>query len=375
MSTLCNCFRYPLFAALALTGSMAAAQTAVVTTYTSEQSFIAAAGGLVRQVDLEDVPVDTTGAFQSRGVSFYRAPANGTGPVISVVQQFIGGSHINYFGLHGSSPQFLAAGLGFGARLPADQYFAGFTLRSLSCTPGEFSTMNWRLLDAADQTVSTGSAQVNECGPVPNVPTTYFGIQSSVPFRTVEFFRNQGSSFLVDDLATGPVAGAAVRFQDDMPPDRLLAHFDDVPVGQFAPFTSGTITFSNTGPVDNQFAAAGHAVFFAGMASAPNFLNTSFQTSLTAPIDADSLGFVYRSVSNGPSIINLETTGLAGGQSQNLGILAASHGPASITIRGLPLYRSARVRGLETETGFINVLIDDVKVARIGLFADGMEGN
>lgn len=361
------------FAILAAASSTAAAQVAVVTPYTSEQAFIAAGGGLARQVDLDDVAAGTTGAFQSRGANFYRAPLNGTGPEISVHQELIGGLHANYFSIKGSSPQFMYAGLGFGARLPTDQHSAGFTFRSFGCTPGEASIMNWRLLDAAHQVLSTGSAQVNECGPGGTVPVNFFGVHSSAAFRTVEFFRNSGSSFVVDDLATGPVAGVRVQTVDNMPVDRLLADFDDVAVGQTAPFTSGPIVFTNTGTVENQFASAPHAIFFGGMASAPNFLTTNFLMRMTAPFDVDGLGFVYRSVGGGPAIINLDTTNLAGDQMENLAITAASAGPTHLTIAGLTRYRSARVRGLEVDSGYTNLLIDDVKVARIVLFADGLE--
>jgi len=61
------CSRSLCFAVLAVASSIATGQSAVVTPYTSEQAFIAAAGGMVRQVDLEDVAAGTTGAFQSRG--------------------------------------------------------------------------------------------------------------------------------------------------------------------------------------------------------------------------------------------------------------------------------------------------------------------
>lgn len=373
MSIFSVCSRSLSLAILALTSSIAAAQVAVVTPYTSEQAFIAAAGGLVRQVDLEDATAGSTGPFQSRGANFYRAPLNGTGPEISVHQELIGGFHTHYFSIKGSSPQFMYAGLGFGARLPNAQHSAGFTLRSFGCTPGEASIMNWRLLDAADEVLSTGSAEVNECGSGGTVPVTFFGVQSSVAFRTVEFFRNFGSSFVVDDLATGPVADVRVQTVDSMPSDRLLADFDDVAVGQSGAFTSGPIAFSSTGTVDNQFAGAGHTFFFGGMASAPNFLTSNFQMRLTAPLDVDGLGFVYRSVSTGPAIINLDTTNLAGDQLENLAITAASAGPTRLTVAGLTPYRSARVRGLEVDSGYTNLLIDDVKVARIVLFADGLE--
>lgn len=368
------CSRSLCFAVLAVASSIATGQSAVVTPYTSEQAFIAAAGGMVRQVDLEDVAAGTSGAFQSRGSNFFRAPVNGTGPEISVLRELLFAFHTNYFSMAGSSPQFMYAGLGFGARLPTDQHSAGFTLRSFSCPPGESSVMNWRLLDAADQVLSTGTAEVSECGSGSSTSIAYFGVHSSVAFRTVEFFRNSGSAFLVDDLATGPVARAHVQTVDSMPADRLLANFDDVAVGQSAPFTSGPITFSNTGTVENQIFSGGHANFFGAMASAPNFLATNFLMQLTAPFSVDSLGFVYRSVSSGPAIINLDTTDLAGDQLDSLAITAASAGPSHLTVVGLRPYRSARVRGLEVDFGYTNFLIDDVKVARIVLFADGLEG-
>lgn len=373
MSNRSICSRSLCFAVLAAASSISAAQSAVVTPFTSEQAFIAAAGGMVRQVDLEDVAAGTTGAFQSRGSNFFRAPVNGTGPEISVLQEFLFGLHVNYFSIAGSSPQFMYAGLGFGARLPTDQRSAGFTFRSLGCPTGETSIMNWRLLDAGDQVLSTGTTEVNDCRPGGSPAIAYFGVQSNVAFRTVEFFRNSGSAFLVDDLATGPVNRVRVQTVDSMPADRLLANFDDVALGQPAPFTSGPIIFSNTGTVENQVFLAGHSTWFGGLASAPNFLVTNFQMQLTAPFNVDSLGLVYRSVGSEPAIINLDTTDQAGDQSQSLAITAASAGPTELTITGLAPYRSARVRGLEVDGGYTNFLIDDVKVAHIVLFADGLE--
>ena len=77
------CSRGLCFAVLAVASSIATGQSAVVTPYTSEQAFIAAAGGLVRQVDLEDVAAGTTGAEEPPGMQAFNFRPPRMPPAIS----------------------------------------------------------------------------------------------------------------------------------------------------------------------------------------------------------------------------------------------------------------------------------------------------
>lgn len=357
--------------ALMFTPEISIAQNIVVVSHTSEVEFIAAAGGAVRQIDLEDVAEAMPDPLSSRGVSFFRVPADSSSP-ISVQHNLLGQTHFGLFNFHATAPSFLSVGFGFGARLPAPRQFAGFSMRSLVCNSGQETNLSWRLLDGDGVVLATGNSPTVECDSGGQAISGFFGLQSSAPFRMVEFFRVQGSAFVIDDLSIAPVDRVRTSGTIVMPADRLLANFDDVAIGTTGTFTSGAIELNSPGSVSNQFTGLGNDFLFGGRGSPPNLLISNFQFHVRSAIDVDSLAMVYRSVVSGPAVANLETIAADGRQLQRLAFSVAD-GLGRLGLRGLQPFRAANVVGLEHPGGIGNMLVDNVELARISVFADGLE--
>ena len=336
--------------------------SAAVFEYADKTAFLQSVDSALRQVDLEDLQPGAYAQTTSRGVELYGFIQ----PFAAVTVESDAQAHLEYFGVRGSSPTALNAGLDFGIRLPRPVSAVGFFLRSEACldTPAPF---NWRLLDAAGNEVALGSVVLDEgCPGTPHV--VYFGLRSSAAFSSAEFHRF-GVVFRVDDLA---FPAPDIDF-GTVPGERVVADFDELVAPSAAPFESGGLSFQGNAQVWDQLFGLTHAQAFQGMGTEPNFLLTNLDVIARGGFQADGIEMLLRSACGEAAAVNVETLDNQGKQQDYLSaVLGDSGGPALFQLSRLRPFYGIRMRGGESGA-LCNLAIDDLALIRTQLYADDFE--
>lgn len=333
---------------------------------------LAAAGGPLRQVTFEDISTGTDAPFVSLGVQIDDVVGGipGTGAPV-VVEQF-GGDHFALFSGHGSPSRFMVTNHGFAATFNAPVDVIGFAMRSSSCVAGQDGRMGWRTFDAGGVLLDSGELQFDEGCPDATLPV-YVGLHAQTPFHRVEFHREAGANFVVDDVQYGPIEGLG-----DQPPSvfpsRFLANFDDVPVNSTAPIASGDLLIAGPGQVADQFFGFDHVSVFGGLASPPHMLTTNFAFVVDAPGEVGALSFHLRGA--GCSDTNFITVDGFDAQLQQVDSVAFAASGCDLDqlgVTGLRPSHRLNVRALRMPNGFVNAVIDDLALQDFGIFGDGFE--
>ncbi|MGE4071020.1 MAG: hypothetical protein AB7E72_07580 [Lysobacterales bacterium] len=331
-------------------------------------------GGPLRQVTFEDVAIGTETPFTSLGVVIEEigAPLPGS-PKAVVLDQLLGNPHLNLFGLRGSPDRFLQSNLQFSVRFPQAVTVVGFALRSTACPdPGGIgSLMGWRIFNAQGAQLDSGVFALDEgC---PNLRSAYFGLQASSPFVRVEFFRNGGSNFVVDDIQYGPITGLSASAQSTVQP-AYVANFDDVQAGTSAPFVSGDLSFSGTPQVLDLWFGLPHTSIFGGFASPPNLMAANFGVWIEAPGDVQGIQFDTRGANcPAPYYASVEGYDTQQRQVDSVAFAVTGCGTGRVGVLGMRPARHLHLRLLRSAGGFINAPIDDLRLEPERLFGNGFE--
>ena len=180
--------------------------------YTTDLSSFIARTNASSVMTFDDVPSGTTNLILD-GVGFTAS---------SVINSAVGKPHSYWFPGVGSSPNWLTISTNtpnvFTVAFPSDVTAFGFLFTCFACDVlADDAQMHWTLLSESGTRVDSGSTIYN-FGPEFHYATAYFlGVQSKVPFRSVQVVRQNAST----GLASGGVWFADdFRFAQAPPPAR-----------------------------------------------------------------------------------------------------------------------------------------------------------
>jgi hypothetical protein len=360
--------RHTMYFALAVFCSHAHAGT--TTTLESMAEAFAAANAPLRQATFEDVAIGTQAPFTSLGVEIDDIQG-GVGDPPEVVGQ-LAGNHSAMFGGHGSPDRFLAANFGFSAQFPHPVHVSAFAMRSTGCVNGHANRMGWRLYDDDDLLMDSGDMLFDEGCPDATM-TVHVGLHSTQPFRRIEFHREDGANFAIDDLQYGPgdglVGATAAAFQG-----RYSAGFDDVPAGTSQPIASDDLLITGGAQVADQFFGFDHASVFLGQASPPHMLLTNFGFTVDAPGEVGGIAFHLVSAGCGADhYATVEGFDRHLAPTDSVAFPLSGCGVMQRGVDGLRPSHRLQVKAIRMPGGVVNAVIDDLALASFGIFANGFE--
>ncbi|HRQ65482.1 MAG TPA: hypothetical protein PKZ76_11595 [Xanthomonadaceae bacterium] len=360
-----------MFAALALVLLSPALHAGTAALETIGEA-LQAAGGPLRQVSFEDVMPDTAAPFASLGVVVEEVDGGIPGQDPPVVTDDFSGNHFNWFFGYGSPARFLVSNLGFSATFPAPVRVAGVSMRSIGCVDGQSNRMGWRIFDATDALVDSGVLLFDEGCPGSTLPV-YVGLHAAVPFQRVEFHREGGANFLVDDLQYGPIEGLSDQVDGSFPP-AFVAGFDDVPVDTTQPILSGDLIVTGPAQVTDQFFGFPHASVFGGKATPPNMLTTHFAFVADAPGEIGGLRFFMAGGGcHAGNFATVEAFDAALRAVDSVAFAATGCVVQRLGVLGIVPAHRLHVRVQRTGSGFVNAAIDDLELSHFRVFFDGFE--
>ena len=335
-----------------------------VDVHASKDALMTAAGGVLRQVDLEDLSAGSTTQLVSRVIT---VAALGEPPgVLFITQDSM--LHAGLIGIIASSPTMLGT-QGARIELPRGERHFGFWLRSEGCL-AEPVPLSWRLLDAAGNELASGAQALDDGCPVPgDLHPVYIGWSSSVAFHAVEFSRG-GLLQWFDDLAFAAVDVDLSLSAEPLPGERQLASFDELSVPLTAPFDSGGLSFSGGAQVWDDFVGFTHSQIFGGQATPPNFVLTNLRMAATTSTPADGLELQARTICIGAATMNLMMQ-MGGNQVDYLAVPVLATGPLQLS--QLRLYDRLQVDGAALGNFLCNLMLDDLTLVRTHLFQDDFE--
>ncbi len=338
-----------------------------VIVYDHKAELVQAAGGVLRQIDLEDLQPGAFAQVSSRAVEIYAFVQ----PFAAIFVNADESVHGQHFGPFGTAPTWISAATGLGMRLPQPVSAVGFHLKSEFC-PADPAPIGWRLLDDNGAELVAGELLPDEgCPGTPQL--TYVGLRASVSFHAVEFHR-VGPGLFVDDLALEAADVITVPAALTLEGERVGVHFDELAAPMAAPFASAGIDFSGFAEVWDQLFGLTHEQAFQGQGSPPNFLLTNLGARMQGSFTADGLAVLALPVCGGLSAVNLTTLNAKGGQVDYFAVSAPGGLPHSLQLSGLRKFEGLSLTGAEPAGGGIcNLALDDLALVRTSLHADDFE--